>query len=158
MNQFLAILNEILAASFKGVRGYVKAAIKMSILMFIILCIGLWWIGISWWGVKALGIAIIDIIPVLGSGIIMLPWALVYLLMGQTSLAWQLGLLYIVLVIVRQIADPLITGREIGVRPIYTLLSTIICIVLFGPIGAVLGAIIAVIIKAIFDIKKQYTS
>jgi predicted PurR-regulated permease PerM len=88
----------------------------------------------------------------LGSGMVMIPWAIIHLLLGNTTLAWQIGLLYIILAIVRQVAEPFITGKEIGIRPLYTFAATVICILLFGPIGAVLGAVVAVVIKAVFDV------
>ena len=82
----------------------------------------------------------------------MIPWAVIHLLLGNTPLAWQIGLLYIILVVVRQIAEPFITGKELGIRPLYTFLATVVCILLFGPIGAVLGAVVAVVIKAVLEV------
>ena len=81
----------------------------------------------------------------------MIPWAVIHLLLGNTTLAWQIGLLYVILVTIRQIAEPFITGKEIGIRPLYTFLATVVCILLFGPIGAVLGAVVAVVIKAVLE-------
>ncbi|MER2173058.1 MAG: AI-2E family transporter [Carnobacterium sp.] len=154
-------LKEILSQSVKGIKGYFKAALKLSALTFILLCIGFIIIGIDHWGLKALGIAIVDMVPILGSGIIMIPWALIYFFMGNTTMAWQLGLLYIVINVIRQVAEPFVTGREIGVRPLYTFISTIACILLFGPFGAILGALVAIVIKAVYEVKmvrKSYPS
>lgn len=153
MNKFKYYMNEIVQSISRGLWGYLVASVKIAILGFILLAIGLWWIGVDLWLLKALGIAIVDIIPVLGSGIVMIPWALIHLFLGNSTLAWQIGVLYIVLVVIRQIAEPIITGNAIGVRPIYTFFSTVVCIVIFGPIGAVLGAVVAVILKAIFSIR-----
>ena len=146
-------IRKIMQAISKGLVGYLKATLKIAALNFIILVIGLMIIGVDFWFLKALGIAIVDTLPVLGSGIVMIPWAVTHLLLGNTTLAWQLGLLYIVIVVVRQIAEPIITGKSIGVRPLYTFISTIICMLIFGPIGAVLGAVIAVVIKSVIDVK-----
>jgi len=152
MDTILYYIQEIINATGKGIKGYLKAGIKLSLISFLILCVGFLFFEIDVWFLKALGIAVLDLIPVLGSGMVMIPWAIIHLLLGNTTLAWQIGLLYIILVIVRQIAEPFITGKEIGIRPLYTFAATVICILLFGPIGAVLGAVVAVVIKAIFDV------
>lgn len=152
-NKWSDYLRAFLYATGKGIKGFIIAQLKLSLLTFVLLCIGFVVIGIEWWGVKALGIAIVDIIPVLGSGIVMIPWALIRFLMGDGDVAWKLALLYIIILVVRQFAEPYFTGKQIGVRPLYTFLSTIICILLFGPIGALLGAVVAIIIKAAFNVR-----
>ena len=81
----------------------------------------------------------------------MIPWAVIHLLLGNTTLAWQIGLLYVILVIIRQIAEPFITGKEIGIRPLYTFLATVVWILLFGAIGAGLGGVVAAVIKAALE-------
>lgn len=146
-------IRSIIQAISKGVVGYFKATLKIAGLNFIILAVGLMIIGVDFWFLKALGIAIVDTLPVLGSGIVMLPWAVIHFLIGNTTLAWQIGLLYIVILVVRQIAEPIITGKSIGVRPLYTFISTIICMLIFGPLGAILGAVIAIVIKSVIDVK-----
>lgn len=153
MNKWSDHLKAFLYAAGKGIKGFIIAQLKLSLLTFVLLCIGFIVIGIEWWGLKALGIAIVDIIPVLGSGIVMIPWALIRFFMGDGEIAWKLALLYIIVVVVRQFAEPYFTGKQIGVRPLYTFLSTIICILLFGPIGALLGAVVAIIIKAAFNVR-----
>lgn len=153
LDKRMSDLKDIFYRSLKGIKGYFKAELKLATLTFVLLCIGFYIIGIDFWGIKALGIAIIDIIPVLGSGIIMIPWALIHFFMGNTTIAWQLGLVYIVINVVRQIAEPFVTGREIGVRPLYTFISTIVCMLIFGPLGALIGAGVAIVIKAVYDVK-----
>lgn len=153
MEKFTYYLKQMIQSVSRGLWGYLVAALKLALLGFVILAVGLWIIGVDYWFLKAIGIAIVDIIPVLGSGIVMIPWALVHFFQGNTTLAWQIGLLFIVLVVVRQVAEPVLTGRAIGVRPIYTFLATIVCIMIFGPLGAVLGAVVAVVLKSIFSIQ-----
>ena len=145
-------IKEIINATGKGLKGYIISAIKLATISFVLLCLGFVYFGIDFWFLKALGIAVFDLIPILGSGMVMVPWAVIHLLLGNTTLAWQIGLLYIILVVVRQIAEPFITGKELGIRRLYTFLATVVCILLFGPIGAVLGAVVAVVIKAVLEV------
>ena len=156
MDKWAYYLREILYATGKGIKGFLIAQLKLSVLTFVLLCIGFVVIGIDWWAIKALGIAVVDIIPVLGSGIIMLPWAIIRALMGDGEVAWKIAVLYVIILLVRQFAEPYLTGKQIGVRPLYTFLSTIVCVLIFGPIGALLGAVVAIIIKAIFSVRDMH--
>ncbi|UJF16337.1 AI-2E family transporter [Jeotgalibaca sp. MA1X17-3] len=158
MNKFRYYFQEIIHSVTKGLFAYLKATLKLAFLSLIILSIGLFMIGVDFWFLKALGIAIVDIFPVLGSGMVMIPWAVIHLLMGHTTIAWKIGLLYIVMVVVRQVAEPIITGKSIGVRPIYTFLATVISMLIFGPIGAVLGAVITIVLKAVLEVKSFQSS
>lgn len=117
MNKFSYYLNEISKSVSTGIIGYLKATLRLALLGFVILSIGLWTFHVNWWFIIAFLIAAIDIIPVVGSGIVMIPWALVQLLLGNTTLAWQLGILYIILVVVRQIAE-----RLLPVKPLVSIL------------------------------------
>lgn len=152
MNKWRYYFNELTKSISKGLAGYLKAMVKLSFLGLIILSVGLWYFKVDWWFLKALSIAAVDLIPILGSGLVMVPWALIHFFLGHTTLAVQIGILYIILVIVRQIAEPIITGREIGVRAIYTLLSTIACGIIFGPLGAIFGAVVAIVLKSVFEV------
>lgn len=154
MNKFSYYLNEIAKSVSTGIMGYLKATLKLALLGFVILSVGLWSFHVNGWFIIAFLIAVIDIIPVVGSGIVMIPWALIQLLLGNTTLAWQLGILYIILVVVRQIGEPILTGKAIGINPLYTFLASVVCIIIFGPIGAVLGAIVAIVLKSIFEVRR----
>lgn len=156
MDKWAYYLKEILYATGKGIKGFLIAQLKLSVLTFVLLCIGFVVIGIDWWAIKALGIAVVDMIPVLGSGIIMLPWAIIRALMGDGEVAWKIAVLYVIILLVRQFAEPYLTGKQIGVRPLYTFLSTVVCVLIFGPIGALLGAVVAIIIKAIFSVRDMH--
>lgn len=156
MDKWAYYLKAVLYATGKGIKGFLIAQVKLSVLTFVLLCIGFVVIDIDWWGLKALGIAIVDMIPVLGSGIIMLPWAIIRALMSDGDVAWKIAVLYVVILLVRQFAEPYLTGKQIGVRPLYTFLSTIVCVLIFGPIGALLGAVVAIIIKAIFSVRDMH--
>src|SRR5699024_9990626 len=101
----------------------------------------------------SIGISLLDIIPVLGIGIILVPWAIIQLFMGNTYLGVGLGVLYIITVILRQVLEPIIIGKSIGLRPLYTLGITIAASVIIGPLGVVLGPLIAIIAAAVLDMK-----
>ncbi len=155
LDYYLGNIGKVLSATFKGVGSVVRTQLLLSLLTFIILCIGFAILGISYWGLIAFAIALVDLIPLIGSGIIMIPWAVVLLIMGKSDLAVPLLILYLIIFIGRQVLEPVINGKSIGVKPLYTFLATIVASILFGPWGLVLGPVIAIIIKTILDLKEQ---
>ena len=155
MKTYIDYLREVLNMSSIGIKGYIKAQIKLMIITFLILSIGLYFIGIDKFILKAFGIAIVDIFPVLGSGIIMIPWAISFFVRNSINTGVYLILLYISLVIIRQIIEPKILGDSIGLRPIYTLAATILGSLFLGPFGVILGPIVAIILNSIYTINKR---
>lgn len=139
----------------RGLEGYFKAQIILMIMTFLIFSIGLLIIDAPFPLLIAFIIAIVDILPVLGSGIIMIPWTIISAISGNSDLAIGLAIVYLVATIIRQFMEPKITGDKIGIRPLYTFLATIIGSLIFGPIGIILGPIIAVIIKSISGVHRD---
>ena len=116
---------------FVVIRSY---AIIMFI-TFIELSIGLTILGIKNSILIAFLISIFDILPVLGTGGIMVPWVIVTLLQGNISRGLGLFLVYITVTIVRNIIEPRIVGKELGIHPVVTLISMFVGGNLFGVVG-----------------------
>ncbi len=92
-------------------------------------------------------VAIIDALPILGTGWVLLPWAIVSILSGNYLFAVGLAIVYGVVVIVRNFIEPKIVGDNIGLHPLVTLMSMYIGIKLFGIIGMFLPIPIALLKK-----------
>lgn len=113
----------------------IRAYALIMFITFVELFIGFNIIGIDKPLTAAVFIAIFDILPVLGTGGIMIPWALISLLQGHVPLAISLFVLYLVVTVIRNIIEPKIVGSQIGLHPVITLLSLFIGAQLFGIIG-----------------------
>ena len=113
------------------IRSY---AIIMSI-TFVELSIGLTVIGIRQAILIALVIAVFDILPVLGTGGIMIPWAVLTAIQGNYPLAIKLLVLYVAITVIRNIIEPKIVGGQLGLHPVVTLASMFVGVQLFGVIG-----------------------
>ena len=100
-------------------------------------------------------IAIIDSLPFFGSGFILWPGAIIHLLTGNTFLAVGYMVLYASIQVMRQILQPKILGTQIGLHPLLTLFSMYFGFRCIGVIGLIIGPIIAVILKAFFQLKHQ---
>ena len=99
----------------------------------------------------ALGIAFSDALPILGSGTVMIPWAIISAIQGDLKLAIALVILYIIISIVRQILEPKMISSKIGIHPIFTLIAMYTGYKVIGIIGILIGPIILIIIKPIFE-------
>lgn len=96
-------------------------------------------------------IAVFDILPVLGTGTFMIPWAVYSLITGKISLAVGLFIVYAIIYVVRQIIEPKIVGGTVGLPAILTLMGMYIGSQLFGFIGIFLLPILMIIIKLLND-------
>ena len=81
---------------------------------------------------KAAVIALLDIMPILGTGGIMIPWAVISLVLGYTKLGVELLVIYIIVTVIRNYVEPKIVGTQLGLHPIITLIAMFIGLRLFG--------------------------
>lgn len=116
---------------FVCIRSY---ALIMSI-TFVELSIGFTLIDMPNAMLIALVISIFDILPVLGTGGVMLPWTIITAIQGHYPLAISLLVIYVVVTIVRNIIEPKIVGSQIGLHPIVTLISMFVGVHFLGVIG-----------------------
>lgn len=130
-NLFIEVKNYVVGTLFVCIRSY---ALIMSITCAE-LCIGLTIIGIDHAVLIAIGIAIFDILPVLGTGGIMIPWSVINVVLGNYSLAASLIILYVAITIIRNILEPKIVGKQLGLHPVVTLASMFAGVQLLGVIG-----------------------
>lgn len=126
-----------------AIKKYLKAYMLLGVITFFELAIGLSILKIRYSFLIALGIALIDIVPILGSGTVIIPWAVVMLVSGKSSLGLGLLILYGVITILRQIIEPHIVGSSIGLHPVLTLFSMYAGLRLFGVVGMVLAPAVA---------------
>jgi sporulation integral membrane protein YtvI len=136
---------------FTALFGWLKAQLIIMTITFTELLIGLLIIGIENSLLIALIIALVDILPILGAGTVLIPWAIINLLTSNTKLGLSLLLLYIIILFVRQLIEPKIVGHQIGVHPLFTLAGMYIGLQRFGVLGMILGPIAVVFLKYIFN-------
>lgn len=80
-------------------------------------------------------IAIVDVLPVLGTGTILIPWCAAELILGDYPLGIGLLVLYLIVTVVRQMLEPRIVGKQIGLYPLVTLICMFVGTYLFGALG-----------------------
>lgn len=93
--------------------------------------------------------ALLDILPVFGTGTVLIPWAVYSLIMGDIPFAIGLVVLYILITVIRQVIEPHLVAMNVGIHPIFTLASMYIGIQLFGVIGIFVLPITIVLLKTL---------
>ena len=99
---------------------------------------GLSIIGVKYSALIAILIAVFDILPVVGSGLILVPWAIISLIIGNLGLGIGLFILWAVVCVVRQIIEPKIVGNSVGMHPFLTLFAMLAGNFIYGGIGILL--------------------
>jgi predicted PurR-regulated permease PerM len=96
-------------------------------------------------------IAVIDILPVLGTGGIVVPWIIIELIKGNMPFAFGLATLYLIITVVRNILEPKLVGKQIGLHPLVMLMCMYVGLKLFGFIGLFVLPVAVVIVKHLYD-------
>ncbi len=141
--------------------GYIRAQLIIMTIVFTILFIGFSILEIKTAVLFAFLIALIDVIPILGTGTVLWPWAIVSVIQTNYKLAVGLIIIYLVVLLTRQLIEPKIVGSQIGLHPLATLLTMYTGYKLVGVMGMIIGPIIAILVislvKASRQIKEEQT-
>lgn len=115
--------------------SYLKSYAIILGITFVELTLSMLILRVDNFATVALMIAVFDILPVVGTGTILIPWTVIELIRGNYPMAIGLLITYIVVFIVRQIIEPKIVGDHVGLHPLVTLLAMFAGTILFGIIG-----------------------
>ena len=126
---------------------YIKSYLILMVITFFELSAGFLILGIDYAIGLAAVVAIIDLLPVLGTGTVVIPWAIINVVLGNYGLAVGLLVLYVVVTVIRNILEPKIIGQQIGVHPLATLVSMYVGLRLFGFVGVFAMPILLVVVK-----------
>lgn len=135
--------------------GYLKAEASLILISFIISLIGLYILQIVGFNVQypllmALFIGFVDALPILGSGSVMIPWAIICSINGDFNLGIAIIVLLIIMSVIRQLLEPKLVSKNIGVHPIFTLIAMYTGFKIIGIMGLLIGPIVLIIFKNIF--------
>ncbi|MBR0350709.1 MAG: sporulation integral membrane protein YtvI [Clostridia bacterium] len=139
----------------KTLGGYLKAEATLILVSFLISLVGLYILQFAGFPIGyplliAIAIAFVDALPILGSGAVMIPWAIIAALNGEINLSIAVIVLLIIMSTVRQFLEPRLVSKKIGVHPIFTLIAMYTGFKIIGILGLLLGPIILIIFKNVF--------
>lgn len=124
--------------------SWLLAQVKLSGISGLLLLLGLVVLGIPYAPLWALGICLVDAFPVLGTGTVLLPWALVLYLQGDLARALGIVGLYVTISITRSVLEPRLIGQQLGLDPLVTLGALYAGYKLWGILGMVFAPLLAV--------------
>ena len=134
----------------KTVCGWLLAQAKLVGITFSILVVGFFLLQIEHPILWAAATCLVDILPVLGTGTVLIPWSLVCFLQGDSLRAIGLLAIYIVISLLRSVLEPRFVGKQLGLDPLITLLAIYAGYRLWGLPGMLLAPILAVTATQIF--------
>ena len=120
------------------IRVYIRSYSLLFLLTFTELTIGFLIFQIPHSLLVAVLIAIFDILPVLGTGGVLIPWAVILAVIGNYPLAAGVLILYVIITVVRNSVEPRIVGKQIGLHPLLTLIAMFTGVSLAGLPGLIL--------------------
>ena len=92
-----------------------------------------------------------DALPIVGSGTVMIPWAIISGINGDLKLGISIIVLFVIMSVIRQFLEPRLVSKHIGTHPIFTLIAMYTGYKMIGVFGLLLGPIIIIIFKAVFE-------
>lgn len=136
---------------FSKLWKWLKAQCILCGIDFVLIFTGLLISGVNNAFMAAALIFCVDFLPVLGSGLVLIPWAIIALLMGNYRLAIGLAIVYIIVLIVRNMFEPHVLGAQINMNPFVTLLSIYAGYKLYGVLGMLMIPLLAITVVQLND-------
>ena len=128
-------VSQTVTTGLDSIRKILGSYILIMFMSFAELSIGFLLLRIPYAVGVALLVAVIDIMPVLGTGLILIPWAIIAAILGSYRMAIGVAILYVVMLTVRNTVEPRLVGQQMGLHPLATLMSMFVGLQLFGLIG-----------------------
>ncbi len=135
----------------KALFGFVKAKFKLTLITAATVLIGLLIMRVKHALTITLLIWFVDFLPYIGAALIIIPWVIYNLFVGDYTLAINLSILYGVIVVQRQIVKPRILSSSIGISPLATIFTMFVGFKLFGFLGIIIGPFTYIFIDSLYE-------
>ncbi|WP_175990791.1 sporulation integral membrane protein YtvI [Bacillus sp. Marseille-Q1617] len=133
----------------KALFGFIRAQFTLISITAIIVLIGLIILRVDYAITIALVSGLVDILPYLGTGAVFVPWIAYEFITGNAGLGIGLSVLYLVVVVQRQIMEPKVLSSSIGLDPLATLVALFVGFKLIGFLGLIVGPVVLVILSTL---------
>lgn len=148
---------DVLSAWLKNIKLYAKAEIKIIGIIFLIILVGLNLIGYEMAWLLAIAITLLDLLPVVGSGLVFIPWVLYEWIAGVPSQGWGLLFLYLFIAVSKQIIEPYFLGKDLELPFWMPIVIIIASTFIFNIFGIVIASLLIPLIAAYRQVSKAYT-
>ncbi|MFC4776354.1 sporulation integral membrane protein YtvI [Paenibacillus sp. GCM10023252] len=141
-------VNDVLNNLKRSIFGFLRSQFILSAMTYVISLIGLIILDIKYPLAIALLIVIVDLMPILGTGSVLVPWGTYLLLTGNAYGGVGLIILFVFITVFRRIVEPKILGDAVGIGALSALISLYVGFKLVGVIGVFLGPLVIIIYMA----------
>ena len=150
-DKYKLALNEIKRLFNENIKCIIVGYFKIMLMTFVQLTIGFIILKVNNGVLYAALISVLDIFPILGTGMILVPWAIYSFVVSNYFLGFGLLILYTIVIIIRNIIEPKIIGKQIGLHPLIALVTVFIGLKLFGFLGIIIAPLLTMIIYKMYD-------
>lgn len=154
-NPFYVEARQVMGRLSVAGTAYLKTQCIIILLVGVICTVGFLFVEKEYALLLGIGVAVLDAFPVLGSGLVLVPWAVICLIRGNYLQVAVLVIMYLLCVLVREGLEPKLLGDGIGISPLYTLMAVYVGVELFGIFGVILGPFGLVIIRAVLEVGNE---
>lgn len=154
-------VNEVLGSLKSSIFGFLRAQLILSLFTYVITLFGFLLLGVSYPMAIALLVTIVDILPILGVGSVLIPWAIYLLFVGDLFTGVGLVIMFILITVIRRVLEPKVIGDAVGIGALPALISMYIGFKLVGIIGFFVGPLVVILYSAmrkagLFQIKIKF--
>ncbi len=144
------MLSKVRIGIFSVGGKYLRSYLLIMLITFVIMLSGFLIIGVEHAVLLALVVSVLDLLPVIGVGTVLVPWSVFELAAGNHAIGIGLLVLFVVNVVIRQLAEPKIVGKSLDMHPILTLVFLYVGYALFGIQGLIIIPVVAVVVGLLF--------
>ncbi|MBQ7387078.1 MAG: AI-2E family transporter [Clostridia bacterium] len=151
-------ISEIRVGFFVVCKKYVASYLLLTLITFALMLAGFLLVGVKHAFLIAVVVALLDVLPVIGVGTVLVPWSVYCFISGNATLGIGLAVLFVVNTVLRQIIEPKILGKSLDMHPILTLLLLYAGYALLGILGILLVPLAALAVGMILNRKSDSVS
>ena len=144
LREIWAQLRRAFSAAFGG---YIRAELTVSLGVMIILAVGFGIMGQPYGMLLAFLLAVLDFIPILGAGTVLVPWMIVDVILGDWRKALYLLIIWGIICLFRRVVEPKIVGDQTGLHPLLSLLAIYVGMRTAGVLGMILGPVLLIMMR-----------
>ena len=135
---------------FSIIAKYVKSYLQIMLITFAVMLIGFAVLGVENAVIIAFIVSLLDLLPVLGVGIVLVPWSIFCFAVGEATVGIGLLVLFVLYTVIRELIEPKILGKSLNMHPVATLITIYVGYALFGFLGLVIFPVATVLFCTLF--------
>jgi sporulation integral membrane protein YtvI len=147
--KFVKSVREFKENSLRVILKYLRAYLFLMLITFIITLVGFLILRVEYALLIAFAVSILDMLPVIGVGTVLIPWSIFSFVTGNPTLGVGLLVLFLINELVRQFAEPKILGKSLGIHPLITLVMLYAGYSVLGIFGLLLLPLLTIILNTL---------